>query len=93
MYGMVEPLLVTQPYVGKNVVVEHVLWTVTVTTATSGSLAEVPRGDQEVLLPRGWTDPKRVEHSTARVRTFRISATLVDDWEQASDQERFNTRP
>lgn len=40
VYGMVEPLLVTQPYVGKNVVVEHVLWTVTVTTETSNLSAE-----------------------------------------------------
>lgn len=49
---MVEPLLVTQPYVGKNVVVEHVLWTVRVTTGTSDSLAELFRPSTGVLTLR-----------------------------------------
>jgi len=39
IYGTVEPLVVTQPYVGKMAVVEHVRWTVTVLTRASGLLA------------------------------------------------------
>lgn len=35
VYGTVVPFVEIQPIVGKNVVVEHVLWTVTVMTGTS----------------------------------------------------------
>jgi hypothetical protein len=39
VYGTVEPLVVTQPYVGKMAVVEHVRWTVTVLKRASALLA------------------------------------------------------
>lgn len=68
VYGTVVPLVEIQPYVGENVVVSQVLWTVTVVTGTDFMSADAtPSGSCWSKYPE-LGSARRMLHTTAHPR-------------------------